>query len=87
MILKEKKYLSNLSYKLVLEGEFVKKYPQKRGEEFLWFCSNNGIEKMWFFLEGNFQGLPGVGVKRGKPRFNPAGVETPADPAGVVTPG
>ena len=31
----------------------------------------------------DYQGLPGVGVKRGKPRFYPAGVETPADPAGV----
>ena len=30
-----------------------------------------------------FQGLPGVGVFRCKPRFDPAGVETPADPAGV----
>ena len=29
------------------------------------------------------QGLPGVGVKRGLPRFDPAGVVTPADPAGV----
>ena len=29
------------------------------------------------------QGLPGVGVFRGKPRFDPGGVKTPADPAGV----
>ena len=29
------------------------------------------------------QGLPEVAVFRGKPRFDPAGVETPADPAGV----
>ena len=28
-------------------------------------------------------GLPGVGVKRGLPRFNPGGVVTPADPVGV----
>ena len=29
------------------------------------------------------QGLPGVRVKRGRPRFDPAGVVTPVDPAGV----
>ena len=32
---------------------------------------------------GAHQGLPGVGVFRGKPRFDPGGVKTPADPAGV----
>ena len=32
---------------------------------------------------GYRQGLPGVGVIRGRPRFDPAGVATPVDPAGV----
>ena len=32
---------------------------------------------------GVYQGLPGVGVKRGRPRFDPAGVVTPVYPAGV----
>ena len=36
-----------------------------------------------FVKRGYTQGLPGVAVFRGKPRFDPAGVETPADPAGV----
>ena len=37
----------------------------------------------FFIFDAVISGLPGVGLKRGRPRFDPAGVATPVDPAGV----